>query len=832
LELEGILQADFQRAALSNALSYQRPVFTADERGYTDVVAYADGMNTRRADILAVLETESFSRWPIAPGHIDPAARTLIDQARTQGWQSLTFPEIDGRSGLTIVYNGQGQYAFNQTQAMGLREQVVCDGQNLLHLYRDLGIGAKRTVSRFHRDEFAGLAPWVLPPAEDFAHGADVKCVDEQTVAIVPHHLDDAKDADGKALVYQRIHLLFGSDGRLAERRLIEMPSGKTLLRETYEEGVVRLLDAEGKAVATRQATLSTAQPPNLKPDTTNLVILPMPLRSPEYVMQLPKVHNKPFEELDEDAALTLFAAKWAAGKGDEALELFGRRFHVRNVRPLGIYVLLAACGLNVDQEKQYLNVLAEHPHDTLAEYLAFHTNPELRRHAHRGDIAGPHDDFLQRLAGFRVLYSYWSTGKAKSASEATRRTERERAFTYIRQHQHSLLGWALLSVLQDQAGDDTAFYGDLAEVWKLFENAGSLDYVSRYEQARCLLKAGRRSEARSRFRELYAGLRKESVLPPVDTSFRQALQSDGADSEQWAPLMRQTATELVGEKRRLAVVALARQCWQLVDQPLADDLLAVALEGLNEGTERLLVTLAAIDFRLETEQAGRADQLIQPLLADSKLAQSAPLWRLGQRIADACQQTTRAYQYLEKALDLEYRHLPEVVSLEEVRKDYSALLAHYQRLVDATHTLQVAPSNDLAVRVIRAADRWRSLDRDATAPCQAAAKILQSLGAGDEAWDYMTTPIGLQPNEAAPWLDLAKTQKSARAFDLADRAYAAAFEAEPTNAQILWDRARSLQQAGRQAEAQTLYRQLAEGQWQPRFSGLQAQARWQIGKR
>jgi hypothetical protein len=59
--------------------------------------------------------------------------------------------------------------------------------------------------------------------------------MDELTVAIIPHHVDDAKDADGMPLVYRRVHLIFGSDGQLAERRLVEMPSGKTLLRDTYE---------------------------------------------------------------------------------------------------------------------------------------------------------------------------------------------------------------------------------------------------------------------------------------------------------------------------------------------------------------------------------------------------------------------------------------------------------------------------------------------------------------------------------------------------------------------------------------------------------------------
>jgi ferric-dicitrate binding protein FerR (iron transport regulator) len=814
------------------SLLHERPSFTGDERIYTDLVVYAPGMNTSRADILAVVEAEALPRWPTAPGHIDPAARKLIDQARSAGWQSLTFPAEEGHNGLTAVFNGQGQHVFSQTQVLGLREQVVCDGQTLLQLYPDLGIGAKRAVSRFHRDEFANLVPWVLPPVEDFAHGADLKCVDGRTVAIIPHHLDTAKDEDGKPLVYRRVHLVFGSEGHLTERRLVEMPSGKTLWRETYEAGVVKQLDAEGKTIATRQGTLSAAQPPDLKPDITRLVVLPMPLRTPEQVMQSPKIHDKKSEDLDAESALTLFAAKWAAGKGEEALQLYGQRFHVRNLRPLGFYVLLAACGLNVDQEKQYLNVLAEHPHETLAEYLAFYTNPELRRHAHRGDIAGPRDGFLQRLATFRVLYSYWQSGKAKSASEATRRTERERAFAYIRQNQHSLLGWAMLSVLQDQAGDDTGLYGEIAEAWKLFENASGLGDVSRYEQARCLLKAGRRTEARAHFRDLYASQRKEGVVPAVDASFRQALQSDGTHEEQWGPLIQQTAAALVSEKHRLAVVALARQCWQLGDQPLSDNLLAAALDGLTERAERLPVTLAAIDVLLETEQPGRADKLVQSLLADPQLAKVPSFWRLGKRIAEACQQTTRAFQYLEKALDLEYRSLPEVVNLEEVRKDYSALLDHYQRMVNAMHTLQVTPPPDFGVKVVRAADRWRSLDRDSTAACHAAGKILQSLGTRDQAWEYLTTPIGLQPNEAAPWLSLAQAQHGARHFELADRAYAAAFEAEPTNAQILWDRARNLQQAGQLAEAQKLYRQLAQGQWQPRFSGLQAQARWQIGQR
>ena len=40
------------------------------------------------------------------------------------------------------------------------------------------------------------------------------------------------------------MHLVFGPDGGLAERRVVETPAGKTLARETYDrDGTVRLLD-------------------------------------------------------------------------------------------------------------------------------------------------------------------------------------------------------------------------------------------------------------------------------------------------------------------------------------------------------------------------------------------------------------------------------------------------------------------------------------------------------------------------------------------------------------------------------------------------------------
>ena len=103
-----------------------------------------------------------------------------------------------------------------------------------------------------------------------------------------------------------------------------------------------------------------------------------------------------------------------------------------------------------------------------------------------------------------------------------------------------------------------------------------------------------------------------------------------------------------------------------------------------------------------------------------------------------------------------------------------------------------------------------------------------RALGERELAFDYLTTPVGLRPGSSGPWLGLAGALRRQGELKQADEAFASAFAAEPTNAQILWDRAQNLRQAGNAVESKKLLRQLADSTWQPRFQTLAAQARWQ----
>jgi len=276
-------------------------------------------------------------------------------------------------------------------------------------------------------------------------------------------------------------------------------------------------------------------------------------------------------------------------------------------------------------------------------------------------------------------------------------------------------------------------------------------------------------------------------------------------------------------------VLALAWQVWQLEDQPLGNHLLAISMEKIPGAKEKAAMTLGGIAFLKKTGQLARADQLVTELLQDPKMNKHAALWRLAAELAEKRDMTARSLECLENALDREFKNLPEVIDLQSVRKDYGKVLEYYQGLADAMVALKLKPPAGFLSRVVKTADRWRALDREANSACQTAAAILRRFNERDLAWDYLTTPIGLSPNESGPWLQLAGTMNRTGELDLADRAYLSAFETEPTNAQILWDRAQNLRQAGKTAVARTVLTQIAEGTWQPRFQGLQAQAKLQL---
>src|SRR5262249_42024000 len=151
----------------------------------------------------------------------------------------------------------------------------------------------------------------------------------------------------------------------------------------------------------------------------------------------------------------------------------------------------------------------------------------------------------------------------------------------------------------------------------------------------------------------------------------------------------------------------------------------------------RVGMTLAAVLLYRKASQLPQADQLLQALLQDPEQAKRPELWRLASAIAASRSKQVDSIHHLEQALALEFRDLPEVVNLKQVREDYAKLLAHYENLTMATIALKVKPAPEFLAKVVRTADRWRSLDPEGNAACNTVAGILRTLDQHELAWDY-----------------------------------------------------------------------------------------------
>jgi tetratricopeptide (TPR) repeat protein len=685
------------------------------------------------------------------------------------------------------------------------------------------------------------MVPWLLPPLEDFTRGANVEVMDDVTLAFVPRDVakvgrEGVADDQDESRKYPRLELKFATDGRLTDRRWLEMPGRTLLIREHYAaDGTVHLFDAGDREIAARKLTIEPASAPNLVPNMSDLVVLTMPLRSREQVFQSAgRPQDGQFGQWSEEDALALLAADILQNPS-EAMQIVGQRFFAKGDRRLGLYTLLLSSGVTWNpatdialnnQSHVRFDPAADHPDSVLARYIYLHAQ-QMATAGTIGemDLARSDSGLVQRLAGFRDLYVLWTSGKA--ASEPDRTKLRGRALQFVRESNGSFFGWVVLSLLQNSTQDANGFR-ELSDAYRVFERSRGLSYAARYEAAYSAYQTGDAQRAMDLFRELHERTLKEGFVPPVDTRFRQSFQNTPHGQTALAKLWRDSAEMLIARGGHVAALALAWQCNQLGDAVAAQEVFATVMRGAS-GEYRWQISLAAVDYLIQVGEYARADALLQPMLDDETLGKFASLWRLGAMVAEKQGMTASAIARLDRAMDIEYSQLPNEVDLESARTEFRKLLDGYQKLADSLVSLPSQPPQDILHRIARAADRWRSLDPDDTAACQAAARVFDRLGARERAWEYLTTPFGEKPNELPAWLGLGQWLRAQGCIELADRAYQLAFAAEPGNAQIIWELAQMLEQSGKPAAAQQWYRAIAEGQWGSQFESIQSQARQAI---
>ncbi len=777
-----------QPPRLNPHLIYRRPQMNNDLNVFRDLAGYAPGLRANEMDLLALLEAEGAESAPRL-GKIDPRARVLIDRARSAGWQTVTIPDAD----FTLVCNGAGSYRYERILSSALREVVICDGTALYHLYPELGLGGRRTVSRYHRSELSELVPWSLPPAEDLARGADLIRVDERTVAVV---------APGRLCV----QLVFAEDGRLMERQITDKPGGKVLSREIYDaDGAVRRI-VEGKEILVGTWKIKASAAPDLKPDEKEFVLLPVPARTREHVMQVRKTTDLgDYQKMDPALALELIAGEYAQNR-ELLLSLVTRRFLYEGDRRLGFYVLLYSAGVE-------LNTVPTPNRDKKLLIEAYMHNTDAGAEGWKG---GPFDSFTSQMSVFRSL----------SQKPDLRHTDK--LLSFVKECRSPVMVWAiaLRGWGKSLEGDGRSFLQELfTAVLPRMKGIPALEYAARYELGLALLGSAEHEKGNAALLTLYEDTLKQGLIPPVDTSFVTAFLNGTANG----PRARQTVADLVSKGYGLALVTLAEQCKQLQVPDVAEMILDTLASSTNKGADRIELTLALLNDRVERQKWEEADRLLGELLADPRQAKRSILWRVGYTIAVNRKQTARAIERLERALDLDYHQFFGVLHLEEVRREYQILAAHYARQAEAMAVLDQKASPEFLAKVMRTADRWRSLDpagMEAACPVLIA-PLLRQAGERNLAWDYQTTPFAQATTDLNQWLQLATQLLQMDEIEQADRAYATVFALDPTNAQVLWNRATNLRnKEGMTPKVRELYGEIVEGPWQPQYQPLQAQAK------
>jgi tetratricopeptide (TPR) repeat protein len=806
-----------------------------------DLTELMPGLQTQTADQLAVLEAEGGEKVKVRRGSIDDKARKLIERARKTGWQKVVVKSLlENGQPVTVSINGSGKFRYDRTLPYGVRETVICDGKSQWHIYAELGLAAKRPMSRFHRDAMSTLFPWAVDPEEDLSIGCDIRYVDENTIELVPLKpekaetktaaKDDApktdapKKAKRKTLIVQ---LVFGKDGRLAEKRLVAGRKRELVMRTLFKaDGTVRVLNSHDKELLTWKIERFDSAPVNLRPETKDLVVLPLPYRSKDHVQPLLKP-NGAYSEMSEADALKVVAAWFASGDFGSLSALINARYIKQNDNRLGFLTLMS---LWTPHNTAVQPIFQSRKDDPMASFLVHYYN---WRNFGDANVEFPASDklpkFAQNLAKAHNLFALWFSGRAtKDRTRAQIESEVRKAIHTIRECRQAGIRWKLLETVQQKVVEAGQFEGELglslASEAKRFEELPVWKDSARFRNLIWLLQARKTKGTAKRYRDLLVEAAESGgpiiLSDEIHKLFKQRLKGH----REWTSAVNAVAKILKKNRGPASLIHLAEQCRSLEEKELADSLYMKALIDVKlEADSRLLPQV--YNYERRGENWKKADEHLRLLLKNKQLTQHPAIWREAAVVSTGLGDHDEALRRLEHALNLEFQNLPETVDLKPFRTTYGELFDKFALLAESRLASEKALPKDFLDRLLAMADRWRTIDPDDTDVCGRVARIAAKLGEADIAWGYWTTPLAENPGDSGAWRNLGKEMGAQSNTQLASRAFDQAFEIESTNPEILYEQAMMLRSAGEEDAAKKKLGEIVNGKWGRKFNGTRSKA-------
>lgn len=813
---------------------------------------YAPGLQSWSADRLAIVANV----LPHKPesGEVDVEARQLIDKARSIGWQSIQFVSKQEKDlGKTLVADGAGRFVLHREVGEGLKETTIHDGTTMWHLYPEIALGAQRKTSRFHQPTIQSLIPWHVPAADDLSVGADLKVIGPRTIRISPRQVDNLpqgnavqsvktdKSADKATVRRLAIELVFAESGELNESRVVDLASKKVLRKLTIStDGTVRLYDMDNQLISERQYLLKPVEAPSLVPDTTNLVVLPLPYRSSSGVQVTVPVNlqtNAPdFAALSDDDALKLLGTYFAEGRGEELATFIDQRYTARGDHRIGFAVLLASVAPN---KPLITSLTKQHPDSALASFVE-----QFARLVHEGSIdrtisINNHDSpFLKRLASINNHLSVWVTDNGSSRDRSIADVENNLASTLQFARECRTLESASYLINAVKASLKRTERLDAKAARKLTDTVAAIarhhDFpeFGRHDRINWLMLIGH-ERAIAQATELL----EQEFADAIDAGYPLSLDADTREAfvkhfktptnqpcEQWGSLVLEAAHTLQEEGRRIELIAVARRCLGLNESGLAAAVFRLAIEDQDLAT-RPELNIFALRYAKEANDWKLAEECVQRALADLELAKVSKLWRDAAEIARRREKFVEWIEFLDKAYQIEFADLPKAVNLDAFRQDYGKLFDQFE--LRTAQLMDAGTSEKLAFAIIlqKAAARWREIDVNDADVCFRTARMLSKLGLPTAAWNYWTTPLAETPDQSAAWQAFASAMVGEERFLAADRAWSTAFECESTNPELLIQHAQFLRTIKQESRARELLHKIVNETWQPRFDATKQRA-------
>lgn len=812
---------------------------------------YAPGLQSWSANRLAIVA--NVARKPES-GDVDVEARKLIDKARSIGWQSIQFVSKKEKDlAKTLVADGAGRFVLHREVGEGLKETTIHDGTTMWHLYPEIALGAQRKTSRFHQPAIQSLIPWYVPAADDLSVGADLKVIGPRTIRITPKQVDSLpqgntvpsvktdKPADKAAVRRLAIELVFAESGELNESRVVDLASKKVLRKLTIStDGTVRLYDVDNQLISERQYLRKPVEAPGLVPDTTNLVVLPLPYRSSGGVQVTVPVNlqtNAPdFAALSDDDALKLLGTYFAEGRGEELATLIDQRYTARGDHRIGFAVLMASVAPN---KPLVTNLTKQHPDSALASFVEQFARLVLEGSIDRTISINNHaSPFLKQLSGINNHLSIWVTDNGASRDRSIEDVENNLASTlqFAREcrtlESASYLINAVKASLKRTERLDAKAARKLADTVAAIGRHHDFPEFGRHDRINWLMLIGHEraiAQATELLEQEFADAIDAGDPLPLEADTHEAFVKHfktptNQPCEQWGSLVLEAAHTLQEEGRRIELIAVARRCLGLNESSLAAAVFRLAIEDQDLATKPEL-NIFALQYAKEANDWKLAEECVQRALADRDLAKGSKLWRGAAEIARQREKFVEWIEFLDKAYQIEFADLPKTVNLEAFRQDYGKLFEQFElrtaQLMDAGSQEKLA----FAMILQKAATRWREIDVNDTDVCFRTARMLSKLGLPTAAWNYWTTPLAETPDQSSAWQVFASAMVSEERFMAADRAWSTAFECEPTNPELLIQHAQFLRTIKHESRARELLQKVVNETWQPRFETTKQRA-------